>query len=584
MAGGSSSGGTGLQLQQTLNSTTSVDLGDTSSDDGDQLYTPITDNTQLVRIAFPPILCDSFEDDVDASNPSDSVKPICFLTPPKETDTAMFGNSLTSSPASSISVSPPFLDPSMLCTTTLLDTEISLEDTSLDLYPTSVIQSPTPHASSAYELAKPSLIPRPVFHMDTQSLPSPRRKRAPSTQSPISSTHPGQKPKLARAYTSEFLPSTLGRSYCALFPPEHRLRTDFVHKYALDAELGAGGYGFVMTAQHRYDGREVAVKFIAKDKVPRYGWGVDDHGNDVPKEALLLSIVDHPGIVEFYDLFEDEVYFYLVQELHGTPWIKKKKKLTPGKQSSLEPSGTCLVNANVLPPVIPTAQAQHEKQPSLSDDPFSAQGNGNCQLSRPPKPGKGPLARPKNVRRASHDLFECIEQSKHKRFAEEDGKYVFAQVVDVVDYLDKLGITHCDIKDENVVIDKDLKIKIIDFGSVVSADPTQPRPFYRRFFGTAAYASPEILNDKPYQAPAAEVWALGVLLSFLITGTSPFPTEDDKRHGRIVLDEANAGRMSNACMHLLRRCLEANSERRASIAEVKSHPWLVDAFEREYDT
>ena len=63
-----------------------------------------------------------------------------------------------------------------------------------------------------------------------------------------------------------------------------------------------------------------------------------------------------------------------------------------------------------------------------------------------------------NGRRASHDLFECIEQSENKCLTDLQARYVFTQIVDVVDYLDKQGITHRDIKDENIVIDKNLKV------------------------------------------------------------------------------------------------------------------------------
>lgn len=98
--------------------------------------------------------------------------------------------------------------------------------------------------------------------------------------------------------------------------------------------------------------------------------------------------------------------------------------------------------------------------PDKRAEPCSPRSAGP-ETSKKPKLGKGPLARPTFGRRASHDLFECIEQSKNKRFSEEDAKYVFAQLVDVVDYLDNIGITHCDIKDENVVVDKDLKVGFI---------------------------------------------------------------------------------------------------------------------------
>ena len=144
----------------------------------------------------------------------------------------------------------------------------------------------------------------PPSPVQADARPSPQaRKRLPDTQTPLTNTRPGQKPKLSRSFASEFLPSTLGRSYSNRFPADHRLRPDFVREYALDGELGKGGYGFVMAATHRRDGHEVAVKFITKLKIPPVSWSVDDCGRPVPKEARLLSQLDHPGIVKFLDLF-----------------------------------------------------------------------------------------------------------------------------------------------------------------------------------------------------------------------------------------------------------------------------------------
>lgn len=114
---------------------------------------------------------------------------------------------------------------------------------------------------------------------------------------------------------SGFLPSTLGNSYSARFPAGHRLRADFVRSYALEGELGSGGYGFVMAARHRMQNHEVAVKFIAKAKIPKHGWHTSADGRKVPKEAVFLSMLNHPGIVKFHELFEDEVFFYLVSSL-----------------------------------------------------------------------------------------------------------------------------------------------------------------------------------------------------------------------------------------------------------------------------
>lgn len=79
--------------------------------------------------------------------------------------------------------------------------------------------------------------------------------------------------------------------------------------------MGAGGYGFVMTARHRTEGHEVAVKFIIKDKVPEHAWWDDEVYGRVPTEVMLLSLVNHENIVKCLDLFEDDVYFYLVGDL-----------------------------------------------------------------------------------------------------------------------------------------------------------------------------------------------------------------------------------------------------------------------------
>ena len=59
---------------------------------------------------------------------------------------------------------------------------------------------------------------------------------------------------------------------------------------------------------------------------------------------------------------------------------------------------------------------------------------------------------------ASDNLY-ISEQSKHKRLSENIARYIFAQVIEAVYYLDSQGITHCDIKDENIVVNSDFKVR-----------------------------------------------------------------------------------------------------------------------------
>jgi hypothetical protein len=100
--------------------------------------------------------------------------------------------------------------------------------------------------------------------------------------------------------------------YSRQFPLGHILNVHFVNAYSLGDELGSGGYGFVMTAHHRGEGHEVAVKFIIKRKVPEHAWVEEESIGRLPTEIMLLSLIDHENIVKCLDVFEDDLYFYLV--------------------------------------------------------------------------------------------------------------------------------------------------------------------------------------------------------------------------------------------------------------------------------
>lgn len=68
----------------------------------------------------------------------------------------------------------------------------------------------------------------------------------------------------------------------------------------------------MMTARHRLSRKEVAVKFIIRKKVPEHAWTEDELLGRLPTEIVLLSTIKHENVVQFLDLFEDELYFYLV--------------------------------------------------------------------------------------------------------------------------------------------------------------------------------------------------------------------------------------------------------------------------------
>lgn len=385
---------------------------------------------------------------------------------------------------------------------------------------------------------------------------------------------------------SEPVPKTVSARHLA-----HRtLHPTFTANYTLGDELGSGGFGFVVGATRDRDGMPVAVKFIWKDKVPSHGWVRDDEFGAIPMEAFVLKVVDSPFVVKFVDLFDDEQFFYLVMEHHGSPWKApgadgKGTKASAGVDEGVAvdklaevalPTSTAMKSTKSQPNAAPLPSPTFAVFPPESDVAIV-----HDDLSSPQRPAKtsGSLTAPTPLRpvamerRTSCDLFECIEQ--HSRLSEDKARWVFAQIVEAVYYLDRRGICHRDIKDENCVIDSDFNVKLIDFGSAVITDPRRPTPYFNRFFGTMTFASSEILQGKQYRAPHAEVWSLGVLLSILLSGECPFADPTAAIRGKISRPSSV---WSAEALNLLMACLVVDPEKRATIAHIRQHPWVKKAW------
>ncbi len=85
------------------------------------------------------------------------------------------------------------------------------------------------------------------------------------------------------------------------------------------------------------------------------------------------------------------------------------------------------------------------------------------------------------------------------------------------------GIVHRDVKPENVLVSRDGRVKVADFGLAVAQDVQQRLTRTGTMLGTPAYMPPEMLRGKKDdQGAASDVWALGVLLYRALTGRMPF--------------------------------------------------------------
>ncbi|XP_077874538.1 PAS domain-containing serine/threonine-protein kinase isoform X6 [Ictidomys tridecemlineatus] len=93
---------------------------------------------------------------------------------------------------------------------------------------------------------------------------------------------------------------------------------EYSHKYSTLSPIGSGAFGFVWTAVDKAQNKEVVVKFIKKEKILEDCWVEDPKLGKVTLEIAILSRVEHANIIKVLDVFENQGFFQLVMEKHGS--------------------------------------------------------------------------------------------------------------------------------------------------------------------------------------------------------------------------------------------------------------------------
>lgn len=102
------------------------------------------------------------------------------------------------------------------------------------------------------------------------------------------------------------------------------------------------------------------------------------------------------------------------------------------------------------------------------------------------------------------DLLDYI--NGRRRLPEHECRYIFGQIAEGMDFLHRHNICHRDLKCENILLTKDMSVKIADFGFAcdLSVSPTSTP------CGSYSYAAPELFNrpTERYDGKKADIWSM----------------------------------------------------------------------------
>lgn len=99
---------------------------------------------------------------------------------------------------------------------------------------------------------------------------------------------------------------------------------------------------------------------------------------------------------------------------------------------------------------------------------------------------------------------------------------VLVKVCDALSYAHSKGIVHRDIKPANILLSKDGRIKVADFGLAKRVDPQATMLTQTNMaMGTPDYAAPEQYDAKSEIDHRADIYALGVMFYQMLTGQIP---------------------------------------------------------------
>lgn len=179
--------------------------------------------------------------------------------------------------------------------------------------------------------------------------------------------------------------------------------------------------------------------------------------------------------------------------------------------------------------------------------------------------------------------------------SEKQSRHVMRQLFSAIEFIHEQGIVHRDIKPENILLKSPalptspLVVKLSDFGFSHRLASSSER--LRALCGTPSYMAPEMLTgamdeDLAGYGREVDLWAAGVTLFLMLSGTCPFWHRRQLtmirhiREGKFSFSAPIWMDVSDLAKDLIVKLLIVDPEKRLSATQALQHPFLAISGER----
>ncbi|XP_060527409.1 peripheral plasma membrane protein CASK isoform X2 [Cylas formicarius] len=293
--------------------------------------------------------------------------------------------------------------------------------------------------------------------------------------------------------------------------------------YDLCEEIGRGPFSIVRRCIHRQTGQQFAAKIV---DVAKFTSSPGLSTNDLKREATICHMLKHPHIVELLETYSSEGMLYMVFEY-------------------MDGSDLC---------------------------------------------------------------FEVVQRATQGfAYSEAVASHYMRQILEALRYCHENDIIHRDIKPESILLatkDNSAPVKLGGFSVAIQLPDKHPNnvpengvcefrtnlsPMGRMYLksdnagrvGSPFFMAPEVVERRQYGKPV-DIWAAGVLLHVLLSGTLPFHGSGRRLleavcRGKLALNTAPQWELiSDSAKDLVQQMLTVDPKQRITIQEVLNHRWLRD--------